>query len=74
MNLKSLCLGLAAVMAVSTFSIGCGDASRAESAAQKAEDAANRAGAAASRAEAAAQRAQDAADRCENRFKKSVNK
>ena len=74
MNLKSLSVGVAAMMAVSVFSIGCGDASRAESAAQKAEDAANRASAAASRVEAAAQRAQDAADRCENRFKKGLNK
>jgi outer membrane murein-binding lipoprotein Lpp len=74
MNLKSLCMGVAAVVAVSTLGVGCGDASKAESAAQKAEDAANRASAAASRVEAAAQRAQDAADRCENRFKKGLNK
>lgn len=74
MNLKSLSLGVAAMMAVATFSVGCGGPERAEAAAQKAEDAANRASAAASRVEAAAQRAQDAADKCEARFKKGLNK
>ncbi len=63
MHLKSLVMGVAAVVAVSTFGVGCDN--KAEESAKRAEAAADRASAAAARVEAAAQRAQDAADRCD---------
>ena len=63
MSLKSLCIGIAALAAISTMGVGCEN--KAEESAKRAEAAADRASAAAARVEAAAQRAQDAADRCD---------
>jgi len=71
MTTKSLGASLAAMLLVSTLSVGCSNS--AEKNATRAEDAAKRAEAAAARTEAAAQRAETAADECERLFAKHMH-
>src|SRR5688572_6179246 len=68
MTVRSFGGSLAAMVLVSTLSVGC--SSSAEKSANRAEDAAKRAEAAASRVEAAAQRAEAAAEKAERLFSK----
>lgn len=72
MTVRSYGAGLAAMLLVSTLSMGCSN--RAEVAANRAEDAARRAESAAGRVEAAAQRAEAAAEKCERLFTKKTHK
>jgi hypothetical protein len=72
MTVRSFGASLAAMVLVSTLSIGCSN--KAEQAANRAEDAAKRAESAASRVEAAAQRAEAAAEKCERLFTKGMHK
>ena len=72
MTTKSLGASMAAMLLVSTLSVGCSN--KAEQAATRAEDAARRADAAAARVEAAAQRAEAAAEKCERLFSKHMHK
>lgn len=80
MRLRSIGVGVASLMLVTTIGVGCSKkedsatATRAEQAAARAEDAARRAESAASRVEAAAQRAETAAERAERMFHKGVRK
>ena len=72
MTVRSFGASLAAMVLLSTLSIGCSN--KAEMYANRAEDAAKRAEAAASRVEAAAQRAEAAAEKAERLFSKSTHK
>ncbi len=72
MTTKSLGASLAAMLLVSTLSVGCSNS--AEKSAMRAEDAAKRAEAAAARVEAAAQRAEAAAAKAEALFSKHMHK
>ena len=72
MTIKSLGASLAAMLLVSTLSVGCSNS--AEKSAIRAEDAAKRAEAAAARTEAAAQRAEAAAEKAEAIFSKHMHK
>ena len=72
MTVRSFGAGLAAMVLVSTLSMGCSN--KAEQAATRAEDAAKRAESAASRVEAAAQRAEAAAEKAERLFAKHTHK
>jgi hypothetical protein len=72
MTVKSLGASLAAMLLVSTLSVGCSN--NAEKSAMRAEDAARRAEAAAARVEAAAQRAEAAAEKAERLFSKHMHK
>ena len=80
MRLRSIGVGVATLMLVSTIGVGCakkedsGTATRAEQAAARAEDAARRAESAASRVEAAAQRAEAAAEKADRMFSKHLHK
>jgi len=72
MTVKSLGASMAAMLLVSTLSVGCSNS--AEKSAIRAEDAARRAEAAAARVEAAAQRAEAAAEKAERLFSKGMHK
>ena len=72
MTIKSLGASMAAMLLVSTLSVGCSNS--AEKSAIRAEDAAKRAEAAAARTEAAAQRAEAAAEKAEAIFSKHMHK
>jgi hypothetical protein len=72
MTVRSFGASFAAMVLVSTLSVGCSN--KAEQAANRAEDAAKRAEAAASRVEAAAQRAEASAGRVERMFSESMHK
>src|SRR6185369_12323505 len=72
MTVRSLGASLAAMVLVSTMTIGCSN--KAEQSANRAEDAAKRAESAASRVEAAAQRAEAAAEKAERLFSKHMHK
>jgi len=79
MRLRSIGIGVASLMLVSTLGTGCAKhddttATRAEQAAARSEDAARRAEAAASRVEAAAQRAEAAAEKADRTFKHGLRK
>lgn len=77
MEVRSIGASLAAMLLVSTLSVGCGEskeASRAEQAAARAEDAARRAEAAAGRVEAAAGRAEAAAEKADRMLSKHLHK
>lgn len=72
MTVRSFGASLAAMVLVSTLSVGCSN--KAEQSANRAEDAAKRAESAASRVEAAAQRAEAAAEKVERMFSKHMHK
>ena len=72
MTIKSLGASLAAMLLVSTLSVGCSNS--AEKAATRAEDSAKRAENAAARVEAAARNAEAAAAKCEEIFSKRTHK
>jgi uncharacterized lipoprotein NlpE involved in copper resistance len=72
MTIKSLGASLAAMLLVSTLSVGCSNS--AEKNATRAEDAAKRAENAAARVETAARNAEAAAAKCEEIFSKRMHK
>ena len=84
MQVRSIALGLAALVVSGVLSTGCHDkaseevmtksAQRAEQAATRAEDAARRTESAASRVEAAAQRAEAAASKAESSLHRHMRK
>jgi hypothetical protein len=75
--MKTRALALAAMVALSTMSVGCSakkEMERSEAAATRAEDAARRAEAAAGRVESAAARAEAAAEKVERLMSKRMYK